>query len=242
MIKLRYPDFSTPSQAEPLKRVQSYLYQIVDELNIALANVDGQGADARTQVISTASSDANSEKEAQATFSSIKSLIIKSADIVEAYYEVINKKLEGLYVAKSDFGTYVEQTGAEISANSYAISQNYTNVQQILSEIETDIKEIDVRANIKSGLLGYDDSGVPVYGLEIGQRTEVDGEEVFNKYAQFTADKLAFFDQNGNEVAYISDRKLYITEVEVTGSYKISGFVDTILADKSVVTKWVEGG
>ena len=87
----------------------------------------------------------------------------------------------------------------------------------------------------------YDDSGVPVYGLEIGQRTEKDGEEIFNKFARFTAEKLSFYDQNDNEVAYISDRKLYITHIEVIGSYSQGGFVDTTLADGSIVTRWVGG-
>ena len=83
---------------------------------------------------------------------------------------------------------------------------------------------------------------MPVYGIEVGQRTEIDGVEVFNKYARFTSDRLSFYDQNDNEVAYISDKKLYITHIEVTGSYTISGFVDTVLADGSVVTKWMEVG
>jgi hypothetical protein len=43
-------------------------------------------------------------------------------------------------------------------------------------------------------------------------------------------------------VAYISDKKLYITNVEVTGSFSLGGFVDTVLPDRSVVTRWVEGG
>jgi hypothetical protein len=65
---------------------------------------------------------------------------------------------------------------------------------------------------------------------------------VFNKFARFTSEKLSFYDSNGIEVAYISDKKLYITHIEVTGSFTQGGFVDTVLADRSVVTKWVGGG
>ena len=108
-------------------------------------------------------------------------------------------------------------------------------------------------AHIKSGLLYYagEDgteysseipNGAPVYGLEVGQRIVADGVETFNKYARFTANKLSFYDQNDNEVAYISDYKLYITYVEVIGSFKQGGFIDTTLGDKSVVTKWIGGG
>jgi hypothetical protein len=69
----------------------------------------------------------------------------------------------------------------------------------------------------------------------------VDGEEVFNKFARFTADRLSFYDQNDNEVAYVSDYKLYIRNVQITSSYQIGGYVDTVTADGGVVTKWVGG-
>ena len=100
---------------------------------------------------------------------------------------------------------------------------------------------IEANAYINSGLLYNDpNSGVPVYGLEIGQRNTIDGVDVFNKYAQFTADRLAFFDSNGIEVAYISDRKLYITVVEVTGELIRGALVDIIQPDKTIVTKWIQ--
>lgn len=243
-VSLRYPDFTIPGPIDPMIRLHNYLYQVVDELNITLTGLENQTTEAKqaasAAVISAGKAGQSSPK---ASFNAIKSLIIKSADIVEAYYDVINKRLEGLYVAKSDFGKYTEETAAEIEANSTGVAQLYEHMQQIITDIENvESSLIEVNAHIKTGLLYYDDTGTPVYGLEIGQRTEIDGEEAFNKYARFTSDKLSFYDSNDNEVAYISDQKLYITHVEVTGSYRISGFVDTVMEDRSVVTKWVEGG
>lgn len=238
MIKLRYP---VTNGAGSIAQIQSFLHQLIDELNFALENIETQASDAKTIAASAAS--VPEEKKAQTSFNAIKSLIIKSADIVDAYYEEINKRLEGLYVAQSDYGTFVEQTTQDINATSIGIFELYTNLQQIITDIEgMEHTLIEVNAHINSGLLGHDDSGIPIYGLEIGQRSEVDGEEVFNKYARFTADKLAFFDSNGIEVAYVSDKKLYITHVEITGSLTLGGFVDTVLSDKSVVTRWVVGG
>lgn len=242
MIDIRFPNITATTEAGQLSQVKSYLHQLVEQLNWAINSIETG---------STAVEDANGNAVAEqkedpvSTFNGIKALIIKSADIVNAYYEEISKRLEGLYVAESEFGTYTEQTDQLIAANSTSIESLYTNIQQIISDME-DIEGIegnliDVLAHIKSGLLYYDDAGVPIYGLEIGQRNEIDGEEVFNKYARFTANKLSFYDQNDNEVAYISDKKLYISNVEITSSYKIGGFVDTVLSDKSVVTKWVGG-
>ncbi len=261
MINLRYPvmkvpnkgkkhtgpggmvEITDPQPSEPIAQIQSYLYQLVDDLNYALNTIEMQASGARENTTSAAATGGSEEKKAQTSFNAIKSLIIKSADIVDAYYEEINKRLEGLYVAQSDYGTFVEQTTQDIKATSTGISQLYTNLQQIITDIEgLEHTLIEVNAHINSGILYYDESGIPVYGLEIGQRSEIDGEEVFNKYARFTSDKLSFFDSNGNEVAYISDKKLYITHVEITGSLTLGGFVDTVLSDKSVVTRWVVGG
>lgn len=236
-VNIRLPNITGHSDREKLQQMQSYMFQLVEQLNYALATVEKEA----TAAASTTTVASKTEDDPVTAFNSIKALIIKSADIVNAYYETINTRLEGLYVAESDFGAYVEQTGNSIEATSTAVEQLFTNMQQVITDIESvEHVLIDVNAHIKSGLLYYDDSGVPVYGLEVGQRSEVDGEEVFNKYARFTSNKLSFYDQNDNEVAYVSDKKLYITIVEVTGSFIMGGFVDNVLADKSVVTKWIE--
>lgn len=240
---IRYPNITGSTDAQKLEQMKSYLYQIVDELNFQLEKPSAPGS-----VASGYASSANEAAKAQkktdpmSTFNDIKAIIIKSADILNAYYDKINARLEGVYVAESDFGTYAEQTTQDITANSKSIAQFYTDLQQVISEIEgVESTQIEVNAHINSGMLYYAEDGTPVYGLEIGQKTEVDGEEVFNKFARFTADKLSFYDQNGNEVAYISDRKLYITHIEVIGSFSQGGFVDTTLADGSIVTRWMRG-
>ena len=242
-VDIRYPNITAPTEAGKLQQMQSYMHQLVEQLNWALNNIETGSANVvypnGNQVTATDTKKANTV----VSFNDIKGLIIKSADIVNAYYEEINRRLSGIYVAESEFGTFAEQTSNSISESSTSIANLYDSIQQIITDIEgVEHTLIEVNAHIKSGLLFYDGSGVPVYGLEIGQRTEIDGVERFNKYARFTSDKLAFYDSNGNEVAYISDKKLYITHVEITGSFSLGGFVDTVLADRSVVTKWVERG
>ena len=240
---IRYPNITGSTDAQKLEQMKSYLYQIVDELNFQLEKPSAAGSVA-SGYASSVNEAAKPQKKTDpmSTFNDIKAIIIKSADILNAYYDKINARLEGVYVAESDFGIYAEQTTQDITANSKSIAQFYTDLQQVISEIEgVESTQIEVNAHINSGMLYYAEDGTPVYGLEIGQKTEVDGEEVFNKFARFTADKLSFYDQNGNEVAYISDRKLYITHIEVIGSFSQGGFVDTTLADGSIVTRWVRG-
>ena len=242
MMDIRYPNITGGSEAAQLAQVKSYLHQLVDQLNMTLVDMEGAAASSAAAAVQKAANPAVTEQQAQSTFNAIKALIIKSADIVNAYYEEINTRLEGVYVAESDFGDYAQQTTQDIVANAEQIQQLFTNVQTVVSRVDgIESQTIAANAYINSGLLYTDDDGVPVYGLEIGQRNEVDGEEVFNQFARFTADRLSFYDQNGDEAAYISDRKLYINHVQVTGTFVLGGFEDTVQSDGSVVTKWIGG-
>ena len=243
MINIRLPNITAQTEREQLLQVKSYLHQLAQELNWALSTIETRSGKEASGTTVAATGEPVSRQEMATSYNQLKALIVKSADTVKAYSEAAEERYASLYVAQSDFGTYTEQAAQSILENSVEIERIYENVQKIVTDIETlEHSLIEVSANIKSGLLYYDDSGVPVYGLEIGQRTRIDGEDVFDKFARFTSDRLSFYDQNDNEVAYISDRKLYITHVEVKGSLRMGGFQDTVLSDGSIVTKWVGTG
>lgn len=246
-IDIRLPNITATTDAGKLQQLQGYLYQMVGQLNWALNNIDTAGG-ATSAVGAVKTTAAEQKRDPVSDFNSIKGLIIKSADIVNAYYEEIDAllKLSGEYVAEATFpegsAQFIATTNLSLSANSNSIEQIFSDMQEIVSNLESVNNQlVAVNAHIKTGLLYYDENGVPVYGLEVGQRSEVNGEEIFNKYARFTANKLSFYDKNDNEVAYISDYKIYITHVEITGSLTHGGFVDTVMDDKSIVTKWVGG-
>jgi hypothetical protein len=238
----RLPSITGVTEREQLAQIKNFLYQHIEQLQFALNSI---GSVNTTVVVSPTSRPTSSQTPAssEATFNSIKALIIKSADIVNAYYDVINSRLESEYVAQSDFGEYAQQNSQEITQNATSIEQLFSNVQQITTNIDNlNFTLGEVYAHIRSGHLYDDDNGLPVYGLEIGQKNLVDGNEVFNKFARFTADRLSFYDHNGAEVAYISNYRLYIYNVEITGIYKIGGYVDTVMANGDVITKWVGWG
>ena len=240
-LNIRYPNITGKNEAEQLIQVKSYLHQLVEQLNWALGAIETGKTQEASGSLQTAGGGSGAENAA--SFNEIKALVIKSAETVSAYYEKVSRKLEREYVAQSAFGEYKESAAQDIQENADAIGQLFQNVQQILTDIEgLENTFVQVNASIKSGLLYYDSNGAPVYGLEIGQKTKLDGVEVFNKFARFTAARLSFYDQNDNEVAYISDRKLYITHVEVRGSFTMGGFVKTVLPDGSTVKKWVRQG
>ena len=282
MIDIRLPQINGATEREQLGQIRSYLFQLAEQLQFALKDVDTTQASVVSLTANNLASTVPSRAKVvdlnpQNVFNSIKALIIKSADIVDAYYEEIDKKLVGSYVAQSDFGTFEEQTSQDIYENSTNINRTFNHVQEIKSgvdsslealsgeigQVDTKVKSvetnisselqalkeglktlndslIEVTANINSGELYTDDNGIPVYGIEVGQRNVVDGVEVFNKFARFTAGRLSFYDKNGFEVAYISDYKLYITNAEVTGTLKLGGYsVDTT---NGLTFKWVGRG
>ena len=234
MMNIRLPNINATTEKEQLVQVKSYLHQLVQELNWALSTLE-PNSNTKDTWENTSSGGTVTKEEMTTSFNELRSLIIKSANTVSAYAEEAERKYNSLYVAQSDFGTYKEEAEQRIEETSTSIAQFFENVQEIITKI-------NVSGNIRSGLLYTDDNGVPVYGVEVGQRTEINGEEVFDKFARFTSDRLSFFDQNDNEVAYISDRKLYITHAEVKGSFRMGGFMDTVLSDGSIVTKWVGTG
>ena len=237
-VQIQTPNITAATDREKLQQMQSYLYRMAQQLQWAFDTIGtgGGGGGTGSYMAQTGNkgSGSNSNASALETFSQLKSLIIKSADIVEAYYDAIKVKLEGSFVAKSDFGEYVEKTDLALEANSTAITQNYTNIQgilgdfsELLGEMQEDVDTltafiVETNAYIKSGKIDEVD-GVPVYGLEIGQSNSVNGEIVFSKFARFSADRLSFYDRNDVEVAYISDYKLYITNAEITGNLWLSG-------------------
>lgn len=239
-IDIRLPNINGSTEREQLQQLKSYLYQFAEQLKWAFNTLESGGASASGNHAIVMSS-TNEAIEAEKNFNSIKALIIKSAEIVDSYYEKMSKRLEGDYVAKSDFGEYSEKTSAEIEANSKAIEQYYTDMQSLqttLTEINSSI--IETAAYIKSGLLGYNDDGTPIYGVEVGQTNEVDGVNVFDKFSRFTSDRLSFYDRNDVEVAYIGDYKLYIVNAEIRGSLKLGGYlIDTT---DGLAFKWVGRG
>lgn len=298
MVELRLPNIKGATEREQLAEIKGYLYQLAGELQFALNSIGTSSPQVVTNIpmITSSASPASTGASTQATFNSIKSLIIKSAEIVDAYYEEINRRLESVYVAQSDFGNYAQQTAQAIEETSTSTTQGFENVQTIMTENGSRIAEVDedlqdakeaindsiqgvqdrvtgvnalledtksllrgslddleiyvagmkeaiigVTAYLKSGLLYTTDAGIPVYGLEIGQsvRDEVAGTEVFKKYARFTSEKLSFYDSNGIEVAYISDKKLFIKMAQITISLQVGGLIQLVMASGDVVEKWV---
>ncbi|MBQ2396066.1 MAG: hypothetical protein II304_03360 [Bacteroidales bacterium] len=214
-VDLRFPNINATTPEGQMAQMQSYMHQLVQQLNWALNSLDEAVAGKTSSVVISKPKEALTPEEAVNTFNSIKSLIIKSADIVKAYEETIKTNFDGEYLAVSEFGEYSEKTSAAIEENSKGLTAVYTNVQTIGEDVK------NTNAYIKRGLLGYDENGNAVYGIAVG---ETDEHGAYKKYAWFTANKLSFFDNNGYEAAYISNNKLYIRDAVFLGTVQFGGY------------------
>ena len=213
-VDLRFPNISATTPEGQMAQMQSYIHQLVEQLNWALNSLDEAVAGNTSSVVINKGNEALTPEEAVNTFNSIKSLIIKSADIVKAYEETIKADFSGEYLAISDFGEYSEKTNASIEENSKGLTAVYTNVQTIGDEVRK------TNAYIKRGYLGYHKRlEKDAYGIGVG---ETDDNGIYKNYAWFTADGLSLYD--GEEVAYISRNKLYIRDAVFLGNVQFGGY------------------
>ena len=317
MIDIRLPNITASTERGQLEQIRSYLYQLAQQLNWAMENVDKKADDA-TKRIEATTQQKDAVEQAQATFSEVKSLIIKSADIVNAYYEEISHRLEGVYVAEASFpggsAKFIQETTLNMEANSTninllfdntqtiedsvgslqasvsevghevgnvkgdvdslgesvdGISSNVTAVEESVSGVRGDLDSLSgnvesmgdnldsingalqtsqegttivgAEAWVKIGVLEYEASGFPIYGMEIGQVNSSNGAEVYKRFAQYRSDGVHLYDQNGIEVATISDYKLRITNAEminavITDSLTLGGY--EISTANGLAFKW----
>lgn len=131
------------------------------------------------------------------------------------------------YVGKSEYGEYKQEIGTELV-------QTQNNITATASSLE---RYVD---NTTSGLRQYV-NGVQTYmrystaGLELGAI----GSDFMTR---ITNERISFL-QNNQEVAYISNRKMYITEAQITqrllfgeGETELFGWVTT---ESGMGLKWV---
>ena len=235
---------------EQLVRQYSYLFQMAQQLNVALGQLESGGTAAPTG--GTAAPAAEREQQYQ----TLKSMIVKTADTVQRRMDQLSAKLTGEYVAASEFGTYVERLNAYLEANPEALTQYYSFCSDLQANMEAPFfKAVQTKPRnvpqsssviegyIRTGIVCYD-GAVPQYGVAVGQNLtcrEVDGETVVEQNdfrATFTASKLSFW-QDASEVAYVSNNRLYITNITVLEGMSIGEW--EISSENGLVIRWMGG-
>lgn len=122
---------STGSERKDLEQVRSYLFRMVEQLNVTLEGVDRAITVAQDLTAKTSTGGAGGE--AEQSYDELKSLIIKTANEIRIEMDVIITELKGTYVAQSDFGTYKEETNRRIEENAKGTTDFY-NFEEEMTE------------------------------------------------------------------------------------------------------------
>lgn len=212
---------------EQVKVLYTYLYRMNENLNVALNSLSLSNLTQELAEKVEGTTERAEQKDAlQSQYETLKGLVIKTADSVRQEMDVMETRLDGKYVAASEFGQYQEDTEALIKATADGIIQEY-GFSSALEDLSNSAEEFDeyivnTQQYIKTGLLYFDTDNVPRYGVAVGEKlttTVVDGKTVLTRNdlcATFTSDRLSFW-MGGAEVAYVSNNKLYIGEAQFTG-------------------------
>ena len=223
MATLRLPNITSTTTEGQLQQVKTYLYQLTNQLNYALKSAeDMEKQQGYSLTASDNSLEQTDEQKAQDTFFTVKNLIIKSADIVNAYYEVINQKLKGQYIAVSDYGTFKQDTEAFISQTDTSLTQYYSSVQEIQDGLNNLNALRKDNCYIRTGWL---DDNETIAGVEIGMVNQTEEGTKDVAFAQFTTTELAFYDHlSGKKLAWFSKYKLHIQDAVIEGNLWLGGY------------------
>jgi hypothetical protein len=211
-------------EREQLNQLYWYLNAMSEKLNQALMNISSEqmNEDTAAQIRT-----AGGEKATQEV-NTLKSMIIKTAEVVRSEMTEISTHLQAEYTALSQqFGTYQETIESDIRATAEGVLQEYHYSERIdaleSGETEGATFRNDFRTYIFMGIL---DATTGETGIAIGDgvtRTDEHGNMVLNderKTATFSQTELAFW-HGENKIAWFSDNVFHIRRGEITDSLQI---------------------
>lgn len=182
-MNLRYPELNAPDADGKLRQLQSYLFQLVDILNIGLSQQETAAQEVKQAAAELAKTTPKTPRE---SFDAIKGLIIKSADIVNSYSETISKNLRGEYVAVSDFGTYTKSALVQMELSPDSLQSTMERVETISNQQKSDyellqqeISRVEQKAdNVEIRVGSVESNGVTRVTTETGFTFDKDGLKI----------------------------------------------------------------
>lgn len=215
---------------EQLQQLYRYLNTVSEQLNTALMDISIDQMAPETRKIVT---EGNSEALAKQS-TGLKSLIIKTAQIVRTQMDEIRTTLQHRMNAISDqFGALNTELTNRIALTAEGLQQAFTYIQE-LEDYADDNRTYREHLNqyVNIGVVRYDDQNNPVIGIAIGENiTNPDGTiNQNNRLATFTVDRLSFY-QGAAEVAYFANNIFHISNGEITSTLKMGNHTWKRMAD-----------
>jgi hypothetical protein len=246
------PRFVGEPEAQ-LGQMHTWLYQMVEQLNVAMSVVQAQESAAAVQQSQNGGSDTGTvtTEDLNNQRDQLKSLIIKTASTVRVELQREIKRMESSYLALSDFGEYREEISREIEDTASGTIESYAASIGLESYIKdsADLKEWAAETNgyIRKGFIYRNEADVPVLGIAIGQNittkaVTTDGLEQLEVSNQnmgfFTSEGLEFY-VNGLRVAFFRNDGMEINNATITGRLRIGNW--EISHTDGLEIKWIGG-
>lgn len=121
---LRLPSINAPTDTEKIEQLRTYLYQTVKDIEFSLNALESNASPVMVQ---------QRDIDVNSIFPVIKQLIIRSTDILNAYYDVIKDRLDGFYVPIDGYyrhlrvdGDILEYTGDCQMGTTYIVTDGNT--------------------------------------------------------------------------------------------------------------------
>ena len=234
------PPMLQGKEEDQLRQLQRYLNAMSDKLNMALMSITIEQMAPETRTVITKQSE-TTEKN----YTSLKTMIVKTAEVVRHEMDEITARLEDHYSALSEqFGSYERDLTNTITATASGILQDY-HYEERVQGLETDSSDNkdywrNLNQYIFSGLIDTDpDTDMPRYGIAIGENvTAYDANnnpylDENRKTATFTMNELAFW-HGETKIAYFTDNVFHIERGEIIDSLMMGKHTWKILADGSM--------
>ena len=182
-MNIRFPNITGVNPEEQIMQIKSYLYQLVEQLNWMLPAIESSTGQAGTSSANPSMGDISAE-----TFYELKSLLIKSSDTLNAYYEKINTKLEGQYVKQTAFDDHKQEiTQLFIDLGSkYVAQKDFNSYKEAVTQL------FDGLANQYVAQAAFDDhkqeNAEVIAGLDNKYVSKTDNDAYKQEVSQSIAD------------------------------------------------------
>lgn len=254
-VRIETPPTMQGRPEDMLNQMRSYLFRLSENLNIALNDMSKETYTAAAEQTAAArQSGAEAKEESTDTgvsYRELLALIVNTGEIADEATEKLGVLESNFRAYNSEWGQFQEnidtkiETTARETINQYNYEARLTALQQQATGFDEYMTSTE--GYIRQGFIDYDENNVPIIGIAIGQglrsSTVTIGEKEYEEIdrtqscAFYTADKVSFR-VNGQEVAYVSNKKLYIGDMEITGNINIGGKWK-ISHDTGFGIKWV---
>lgn len=179
-------------------------------------------------------------ESAEPIVSETRTAVTKLTQDVDSFKATVSET----YTEKSNFNEFKQKTESDLTANSTAIEQRYTEIKTVEQQVlgvdgkVTDVqkKVTETAGYIRTGKVAEDESGNPIYGVKIGQ-TDTAGN--YNAFAQFTAGRISFFDETGKEISHFAGKDFYIDSGIIVQNLNLGGY--ELRRNKGLGFKWIGG-